>query len=252
MTGRRSGGAALAPLARLLVSAVGLFALRQLGHGELAAPDGVAPGDLSAWMSQREATVVAFALLRLAAMAAGGYVLSIATLQLACCWGGRRDLAAIVDRITIPALRSVLAGAATLGISASALGPPSASAAPPPAGEEVVTMRVLRDPPTSTEPAPTTAPASLSAEPPAPAVRVSPVPSVARGHDGELWTVEPGDSFWTIAASHLSDLRGAPSTDAEIARYWRSLVDANRGILVVAGNVDLLFAGQIVTLVPLT
>jgi nucleoid-associated protein YgaU len=42
------------------------------------------------------------------------------------------------------------------------------------------------------------------------------------------------------------------ATDDErvVARYWRSLVDANRDRLVVAGDPDLIFPGQQLVLPP--
>lgn len=255
---RGPGRPPLAPVVSLLVSAMGLVALGRLGRGELAAPDGFAPAELSAWMSERDPAAIAFSMLRLGAMAAGGYVLVLAALQVACSLGRWRSLASMVERVTIPALRGVVTGAVTISVSASAFGAP-ASASPPPAGEEEgVTMRVLHDPPPSTEPAAATTSVPETASvgpisPPAPSGPATAGPGLhvaSEPGEEDIWTVEPGDSFWTIAASHLAEVRGEPGSDAEIARYWRSLVDANSDILVVPGNVDLLFAGQVVTLVP--
>jgi nucleoid-associated protein YgaU len=107
------------------------------------------------------------------------------------------------------------------------------SAASAPASSDVATMRVL----------------SPSAPP-------SAAPSVA-APDGSpstpnQRTVAPGDSFWSIASDALADAAGRPMGDREVVAYWRQLVDANRGNLVVPGDVDLIFAGQVVQLPPIT
>jgi len=56
-------------------------------------------------------------------------------------------------------------------------------------------------------------------------------------------------SFWSIAAEALADA-GHPSDDASVGRYWRRLIDANRGRLVVPDNPDLLLPGQVLLLPP--
>ena len=64
-----------------------------------------------------------------------------------------------------------------------------------------------------------------------------------------LYTVEPGDSLWSIAERVLIDRTGAESTDGEIADYWASVIDANRDRLVDPDNPDLILPGQVM-LVP--
>ena len=44
---------------------------------------------------------------------------------------------------------------------------------------------------------------------------------------------------------------GLRRNDEEIARYWRTVCDANRDTLR-SGNVDLVYPGEIVTLPPFT
>ena len=59
--------------------------------------------------------------------------------------------------------------------------------------------------------------------------------------DDEIWVVESGDSFWSIA----EDMVGVgASTDA----YWHRLIAANRDRLAVSDQPDLLFPGQVLTL----
>jgi nucleoid-associated protein YgaU len=51
--------------------------------------------------------------------------------------------------------------------------------------------------------------------------------------------VRPGDSLWTIAATHL----GPEATDIEIAREWPRWFRAN--IATIGSNPDVLLPGQI-------
>jgi nucleoid-associated protein YgaU len=66
------------------------------------------------------------------------------------------------------------------------------------------------------------------------------------------WTVAPGDSFWSIASDTLSDATGRSVSDREVVAYWTQVIDANRAMLVVPGDVDLIFPGQVVALPPVT
>jgi nucleoid-associated protein YgaU len=63
----------------------------------------------------------------------------------------------------------------------------------------------------------------------------------------EVWSVERGESFWSIAAEVLADRWGRPPTDGEVTPYWRALVEANADRLVT-GDPDLLYAGQVLVL----
>lgn len=72
-----------------------------------------------------------------------------------------------------------------------------------------------------------------SAPPPAPATTPSPHPL-----SGGTWRVGPGDSFWFVAESVVD------GPEAEVARYWRTLVAANRDRLRHPDNPDLLYVGQ--------
>jgi nucleoid-associated protein YgaU len=63
----------------------------------------------------------------------------------------------------------------------------------------------------------------------------------------EVWSVEPGESFWSIAVEVLADRWGRIPTDGEVGPYWRALVEANADRLVT-GDPDLLYAGQVLVL----
>jgi hypothetical protein len=138
---------------------------------------------------------------------------------------------------------------------------PAASAAP----IATATMTRLPAPPpptthgspttTVTTIAPTTAPTSLAPVPPpprAPAPAIPPENGESR-HDrptaDEIWTVTPGDTFWSIAEEALAD-RGSFPTQPEIVRYWRQLIATNQSRLAAPANPDLLLPGQSLVLPP--
>jgi hypothetical protein len=135
------------------------------------------------------------------------------------------------------------------------------------------------EPPTTTVPAPTTAPGPPAAEPEAPPASepsgglgphgspgetTQPTPTQATaapvdGHDApagahtpeaDTWEVGAGDHFWGIAETVLARAWGRPPTDAEITRYWRTLIDRNAGRLAVPGNPDIVLVGQVLELAP--
>ncbi|MDQ2649711.1 MAG: LysM peptidoglycan-binding domain-containing protein, partial [Actinomycetota bacterium] len=60
--------------------------------------------------------------------------------------------------------------------------------------------------------------------------------------------VTTGDSFWSIADEVLSSRLGRPSSDAETDGYWRALMERNADRLVVPGNFDLIYPGQVLAL----
>jgi nucleoid-associated protein YgaU len=81
---------------------------------------------------------------------------------------------------------------------------------------------------------------------PADTPAVAPVPEVAPATgSADRWTVRPGQCFWSIAESVLSERWGRSPTDAEIVPYWHRLIDANRHELAVRGDPDLIFPGQV-------
>jgi nucleoid-associated protein YgaU len=65
------------------------------------------------------------------------------------------------------------------------------------------------------------------------------------------WIVRPGDSFWSIAETVIGQARMGAERPA-IAPYWSRLVAANRDRLPYPGDPDLLFAGDVLVLPPLT
>ena len=124
--------------------------------------------------------------------------------------------------------------------------PPAGPAGPGPANEAGVP---------SAPPADASAPSRPTDDlphppaPPAVAVSGQPSPSSNEQAQGEAVVVEPGMSFWSIAAEAMADV-GLPTDDASVARYWRRVIDANRDRLVAPANPDLLLPGQVLVLPP--
>jgi nucleoid-associated protein YgaU len=126
---------------------------------------------------------------------------------------------------------------------------PAAAPSPRPAATSPSTQATAA-PPEATTREPT--PAAAAATPPtapAPAVTTPPAP-MAPGAVPGSWSVRPGDHFWAIAEQVLADAWGRPPTDAEVGRYWRTLVETNRSRLPDPANPDLLFPGQSLTVPP--
>jgi hypothetical protein len=124
--------------------------------------------------------------------------------------------------------------ASTTGRGRSTAPPPSRVPTPPAAAPAPVPI----PPPERTLPTP---------PPLAPAAELPPADAAPAA---ELWEVRGGEHFWSIAEQVLAaSWRRAP-TEAEVARYWAALVEHNRDRLAVRDNPDLIYAGQMLELVP--
>jgi LysM domain len=255
-------------LAWTAVLALGLRGLHALGAGPLGLPLASAD-DLSAWLDRTPPEVMAVAIVRLAALAAGWY-LAVCTLALALTRPvGRTRLASAVARATPAIVRRLVAGGGGLGLAAGTLvaALPSAVVAsaplgPRPAAASIVGAAQDPNPPTATmkrgpRDLPTAVMARMPAEDPPSIVmtrlpandapRASRAPPAPAARDPAAaprsWIVEAGDSFWSIAADTLGQAGEAPN-DRRVVGYWRRLVEANRDRLLDAGNPDLLVPGQ--------
>lgn len=136
-------------------------------------------------------------------------------------------------------------GTATMHRLPADPGAPDGRADPFPAGAptpEVGTATMARIPP---DPSPAAAPApDAGAADAATAEPRQPAPPPTGRHD-ETWRVEVGDSLWSIAEAVLRDTHpGRAPSEQDVARYWRTVVDANRERLAVPDDPDLLLPGQ--------
>ncbi len=216
----------------LLIVALGF--LHRLAKGPLAVPP--LPG-WNRWIGQVGPAVATGAVLRLAAMAAGWYLLATTVVNVLLT-GTRSGITQVVEAVTPRLVLRLLQGMAGATLAASvttsmAVTGAAADDDPPvmrryqpdvPEPTETVVMRRLPDEPQAVEDA-----------------EVSPIAA------GTARTVQPGDHFWSIAESELVAARSRPVSDSEIDPYWRRLVAAN---LVEVPNPDLLFPGQVVQVPP--
>ena len=165
--------------------------------------------DIGRWLVEVGPADAAMSLLRLFAFGAAIYLTVIAVLHvLVPTWSTAGRL---VSRITLPSLRAFLVTTVLATSSAGAAFAGPSAVPPPPVSIALADLAAVA----------------------APSV---PEPS--------LYTVKPGDSFWSIADVAISAHLGRPPSIAEIGSYWRRLVGANSDRLVHAGVPDLIFPGQ--------
>lgn len=220
-----------------LLAVLAVVVLVAAGRGRLAAPP---LHGFRAWADARGPVVAAVAVLRLAALAAASWLAVVAVVAAVADALGATGVAGAAERSLPPALRRLLtglAGAGTAGVvvlGASGTATPGSAVAPP------AVERLVRLPALPGDPPPTATMAVLDDEPTAPAEE----PAAA-----SAWTVEPGESLWSIAEELVAERLGRPPTDAEVDGPWRQLVDANRDRLV-GGDPDRLFPGQVLVLPP--
>ncbi len=234
----------------LLALAGAIVALQVSGRGNLSPPPLTYPDHWQAWLSGRDPMVAAFALLRVAGIAAVWYLMVATGVGFLLRLTGAARMVAVADRVTIAPVRRMLAGTVSLGLAASGMVgvigpaarlPMAAAAQSAPAQATTVTApaQAAAAPP-GTITMHQLSPADPSPAPTSPAEGV-PVP------DGLAapWTVAPGQCFWSIAEAVLTTHLGRSPTDAEIAPYWERLIDANRSELAHRDNADLIFPGQV-------
>ncbi|MBW3665130.1 MAG: hypothetical protein KY469_18705 [Actinobacteria bacterium] len=275
--------------AALLTAIIVVFG--SVDGGALATPSLTDPGAWPDWLATTAPATTAFALLRLLVVALAWYLLGATALGVLARLTRARHLTRIADAVTLPSLRHLLQAAVGLGLAASAVGivttpPPVAHAVQASSGDEFgfrppVLDTPLWDPVPETATVvvpPTTDRASLATPPaldPSAFVEAPPVPvdprqrsapsatateepaadegvaSPATAGDPETWVVQRGEHFWSIAEARVAAVSPDPPREHEIAEYWHRLIAANRGVLAVPDEPDLLFPGQVLSLPPL-
>ncbi|MGI8663740.1 MAG: hypothetical protein ACR2LQ_11080 [Acidimicrobiales bacterium] len=233
---------------------------------------------LRRWVETKGAIVAAFGMLRVVAMAAGCYLILIATLGAVARRGNFRRLALLVDACTVPSLRSAIGGAGfTTLVVLAGVGAPPAGADPGASQPDRVVELAPQTAPTAAPPTmraiganadltstttPTEAATAIEGEPTPTSVAVaappatmrrlevaasSPVPEPAKAD--ETWTIEPGESFWSVAQSHLDETLGRAADDSEVERYWLTLMSSNADASPT-GDPNLLYSGTVLVLPP--
>jgi len=276
-------------LAAWLAFVLSVVAVLHAVGGRLAPPPLSGFEDARAWLEQRPPVDVVFAVLRLLALALGWYLLAVTIASVVARLLRLAAVVTVVDVVTVPSVRRLVNAAVGLsvvatgypGLAAAAESAPPAveimrrlpddapdapgALAPPEPASVPITMHRLPDEPGDELPAsPSSQPRSTQATAVAPKVTTrepspraaAPTPPTAPPTPPALgpvpgsWTVRSGDHFWAVAEQVLSRAWGRPPTDAEVARYWRTLVETNRSRLPDPANPDLLFPGHSLTVPP--
>ena len=192
---------------------------------------------LTVWINRHDAMTLAFALVRLEALVLAAYLLTLTAGSAAARTLALPRATRLVDRVTLPVLRGLFGGAAALGVIA--VPSPVHRSAQTVTSPTVVTPLV--EDPDAQALLHLEVPDAERPDPPAPRAKVA-APVVAAT---ETWVVEPGDSLWSIATSHFTDVYGTPAADADVIAMWRRLIDLNRDRLVDPDQPDLIFADQV-------
>ena len=226
--------------------------LQWTGRGVLAAPSLTEPDRWADWLEARDPIVAAFGVLRLVALGGLWYLAIVTVVGALLRMVGAASLVRITDRLTIGPVRRMLAGTMSLGLAASGV---LAVVAPALRAPVSAASQAFESSTTSTSTVPTSttavAPATVTMHrlgplqtAPPPAVTSAPDTAKATAAPADQWTVKPGECFWSIADSVLSDRWGRPATDAEIVPYWQRLIEANRSELAHRDNPDLILPSQ--------
>lgn len=203
-----------------------------------------------------DAASVGFAVIRITGLIAGFYLLAVSALRVLVTVLKRERLSQVAEYLTVPAVRRVLdAAIGTTAVLAFATGPVGAT----PTGAAATQAS-----PVETASHETAGPAAGSGEagqetPPVlrhvdddgrQAENTRQQVDATTGQTAVTWTVRPGDHFWSIAEAVVTDALGQIPTDAEIARYWHDLIEANLEQLVHPDVPDLVYPGQKFVLPP--
>lgn len=228
----RSAGRAVLALGGFLGSS---FALLRLGRLDWMAVDW---SDPLTWLATTDIEVALAALARLAGIALLAWIalttVVYAAARLAGVAGGSIEWLSIGPfRRAIDAL---LAGCLALG----SMAPAAAQVEPGPEPAPVATSQETVDPRYIPVPA-GSPPAAEDADPPKPAE--------AAGAGEARVVVERGDHLWKLAEERLEEAWGRSPSDAEIAPYWRQVIEANRE-RIRSGDPDLIFPGEEIVLPP--
>jgi hypothetical protein len=255
----------------LVAAIVGLGAVTALlwwSGNALPPPTTLDERGVAEWLGTTDPVVAAFALVRLAGLAAAAWIAMTGTASLLVHLSRLRRirwLRRLVDRLCLPVVRRLVHGVAGVTLAAATLAPGAAGAvtAPtPPARVETAFLVAVEGPNGAREPVPTadrarivsldpapTAPAPAAPTPASPASAPPPSPAPAAG---ETWEIRRGDHLWHVAEATLARRHGTAPTDAETAGYLAVLHQANRDRLLVPDDPDLVVAGQVMTLPPTT
>jgi hypothetical protein len=212
-----------------------------------------------AWLETADAAEVGVVVVKAGVVLGAAYLLVTTGLAVAL----RRDrcprLTRATERVTLSPIVRLARRSAGVGLTATVVvsaGPIGTGPSPtdrPPASDpsDAPTMVVLDDPDSradddshSTATQRRIGGSDTGATDPADA----PPPPIAT--DPAVWTIEPGEHLWAVAAETLRDRWSTTPSHAATARYLATLIDANRDVLADPDNPDLVYPGQLFVLPP--
>lgn len=247
-------GSSLLLVACLLGLVGAIWVLTLAGRGALAAPSVLDPAAWGPWATGRDAPTIAFAVMRLLTLALAWYLLGVTLFGGVARLARWRRMVAVADLLTVPALRRLLQSAFGVGLATAALAVGSPSPTPPAQPPTAATLKMTAE---AQPPAAVMIPLPDAGETVRPAVDVpvpqpelQPEPGAEAEPRGQLWTVQPGDHFWSIATRMLADAWGRTPADAEVGGYWEAVIAVNTEQLVDPQNPDLIVPGQTFRLPP--
>jgi hypothetical protein len=228
--------------------------------------------DFVGWLRQTPSEEVLLAGVRLAALVAACWLLGSTVLYITARVARLHRTAAALGWATLPAVRRWADRAAAVSIVAATalgVGRPAAADPPPtttPTSAPVVVDADHRDrstlpdlPPASVrtgrgvEPQPAPSASPTTSPPVAPVVPPAPAAPPPASRSGAMYTVTTGEHLWSIAAARVaasSSLAADDLSPAEIAPYWRRVVETNRARLR-SRNPNLVYPGETIDLPPL-
>jgi hypothetical protein len=237
----------------LLAAACCAVVLHRLADGRLAAPDTLSPHELARWVDERGVITTAVVAARVLALLVAAYLALVSVWTIIALLARRPRLVTPIARVSPRVVRHALG----LGV-ATVMTLPTANAAWATSSRDLPVLVQVDPHPTSTAPssdaptmrwigadpsAPSPTSSSTTSSPTTPSTttndNVAPTPVLAP----QTWRVQPGESFWAIAAANVRAHIAEPS-EQQIARYWRELIAANIDRLAVPGDPDLIFGGQ--------
>ena len=230
----------------LMALGIALFLLNRLGDGTLAAPPVTEPAAVGRWVEERGAAVAAFAVIRLLAVGAAWYLLAVTLLGVAVRLVGAAAAVSVTDAFTVPLVRHLLHSTLAAGLTVGSVSAPFV------AGMRPAVLAASRIPATAVTTTTTEATTTTETPPPTatmrlvqPAEPTAPAAAPAAPAGPGTYEVRPGDHLWGIAERVMAERLGREATDAEVAPYWRRLIDLNE-----PADPDLIFPGDVVRLPP--
>jgi len=245
-------------------------ALWLLGRGALSTPPIDSWTQFERWLGERSTAEAAIASLRATAMIAACYLGIVSVLTIVANVASLGHLEQLARSLLPRSLRPLIGLAVGAGVVTAAASvsvprdsaptrvatitleaPTDATATmyfvtePVAATSTVSTLEANTAPSTTLAPQPIVTPAPLPLEAPVPSPAsptvMLPAPAIATPR---AWTIARGEHLWAVAAETLADSWQRTPTDAEVAPYWRQLIEINRDRLIDSTNADYVLAGQ--------